>query len=692
VDDFSLDKHKHTNRLIDESSPYLQQHAHNPVDWYPWCDEALERAMQEGKPILLSIGYSACHWCHVMAHESFENEKIARLMNEKFINIKVDREERPDLDAIYMEAVQLIGGSGGWPLTVFLTPDREPFYGGTYFPPEDKHSLPGFERVLNAAASAYKDRRDQVINAANQLVAHLNQTSGVIADSGQVSAHTLTNAYVSLKSLGDPQNGGFGLAPKFPQPMVLEYLLRHWYRTGDTEALSMVENALVKMAKGGIYDQIGGGFHRYSVDAKWLVPHFEKMLYDNALLSRIYTRAYQATGNDLFKRIACETLDYVIRQMRDSSGGFYSTQDADSEGVEGKYYIWTPDEIVNILGREDGELFYRYFGVTERGNFEGSNILSKVVDEEVLAAELGIDPVDLIARIEMSKKLLLTRRSTRISPHRDEKILCSWNGLMLTAFAEAAIVFDRQDYLEVAIDNAKFLTEVMYKDGRLSHSFKDGRGTEQSFLQDYAFICEALVRLYQATFNENWLSLTLSLADGMIALFWDEDRRSFYDTGEGQRDLLVRPRNVYDNALPSGSSAAAMVLLYLSRLTDNSRYERIALHAMNQMVQMIAQYPLGFGNWLCDIDFYLSQPKELVVTGRPEDIETKLIINTIARYYLPNAVQARVDPGNTSLNIPLLKDRMMIDNLPTVYICEGFTCKAPLTDRFELELRLDALN
>jgi uncharacterized protein YyaL (SSP411 family) len=687
-----LEKYKHTNRLIDESSPYLLQHVHNPVDWYPWGDEALERAKHEDKPILLSIGYSACHWCHVMAHESFENESIASMMNRNFINIKVDREERPDLDAIYMEAVQLIGGSGGWALAVFLTPDREPFYGGTYFPPEDRHGLPGFERVLSAAASAYKDRRDQVKSAADQLVAYLNRATDVISDSVQVSANTLTNAYVSLKGSYDFQNGGFGLAPKFPQPMVLEFLLRYWHGGGDKEALAIVENALTKMANGGIYDQIGGGFHRYSVDAKWLVPHFEKMLYDNALLSRLYMHAYQATGNDFFKRIACETLDYVIREMRDTSGGFYSTQDADSDGVEGKYYVWSHNEITSILGRENGGLFCRYFGVTEQGNFEGNNILSRGVDEKALATELSIDPVGLIAGIEKSKKLLLTHRSTRIAPHRDEKILCSWNGLMLTSFSEAAMMFDRRDYLEVASENAKFLVETMYRDGRLSHSFKDGRSMEQSFLQDYAFVCDGLIRLYQVSFDERWLDSALKLTDEMVSQFWDEGKRSFYDTGEGQQDLLVRPKSVYDNSLPSGSSAAALVLLYLSRLTDNSRYERIAMFAISQMTQSIAGYPLGFGNWLCDIDFYLSQPKELAVAGRPDDAETKLMINTIVRRYLPNVVQASVDPGNTRLDVPLLKDRAMINDLPTVYICEGFTCKAPVTHRAELETRLDALD
>ena len=687
----SKDKHKHTNRLIDESSPYLLQHAHNPVDWYPWCDEAFERAKKEDKPVLLSIGYSACHWCHVMAHESFENETVADIMNRDFINIKVDREERPDLDAIYMESIQLLSGSGGWPLTVFLNANREPFYGGTYFPLKDRHELPGFERVLDTVADAYKNRRGQVKDAAGQMVAYLKRSSGTMSSSDLPNMSILTDAYQSMMGSFDAVNGGFGLAPKFPQPMVLEYLLRHSHRTGDVEALSIVETTLVKMAQGGIYDQAGGGFHRYSVDAVWLVPHFEKMLYDNALLSRIYIHAYQATGKDFYKRIACETLDYVVREMRDGNGGFYSTQDADSEGVEGKFYVWTLDEIIKVLGEQDGKLFCRYFGVTAQGNFEGKNILNVVVDGEALAGEIGIDAVELSSIVEKSKKLLLKKRSHRVAPHRDEKILASWNGMMLASYAEAAMVFDRQDYLDVAIDNAKFLTEVMYKDGRLSHSYKDGRGTDQSYLQDYAFVCDGLIRLYQVSFDERWLDIAMKLADSIDERYWDEDKRSFYDTDKNEQGLLVRPRNIYDNALPSGSSAAAMILLYLSRLTDKSRYEYIALLSMGQALPLVAQYALGFGHWLCGIDFYLSEPKEVVVAGGINDEQTRSFVSTIAGRYLPNVVTAGIDAENSKLDIPLLKDRVMIDGKPTVYICEKYACKAPVTDSTELKSALNEL-
>jgi len=473
--------------------------------------------------------------------------------------------------------------------------------------------------------------------------------------------------------------------------MVLEYLLRHWRRTGDADALRMVETTLVKMANGGIYDQAGGGFHRYSVDAKWLVPHFEKMLYDNALLSRIYIHAYQATGKGLYKRIACETLDYVIREMKDENGGFYSTQDADSDDAEGKYYVWTPDEIIEVLGKDDGELFCKYFDVSARGNFEGRSILNVAFDEQELAGQLSIDPAELSSRMQRSKNMLLEKRSHRTAPHRDDKMLASWNGLMLASLAEAAMVFDRQDYLEAAVNNAKFLTEVMYKDGWVSHSYKDGRSTDQGFLQDYAFICDGLIRLHAASFDRHWLTVAMKLADEMIDQFREEDKRSFYDTRKDQNDLLVRPRNIYDNALPSGSSAAAMVLLSLLRLADTGRYEYKALLSMEQALPLAAQYPLGFGNWLCAIDFYLSKPKELVLAGYANDEQTKPLVGIIAGRYLPNVVQARVDPGSAGLDIPLPKDRAMIDGKPTMYICEEYTCKAPVSDSSELESMLDEL-
>ena len=684
-------KPNHTNRLINETSPYLLQHAHNPVDWYAWGDDAFETAKADDKPILLSIGYSACHWCHVMEKESFEDEETAHLMNRNFVNIKVDREERPDLDSIYMQAVQAMTGSGGWPLNVFLTPDLVPFFGGTYFPPQDRHGLPGFKRVLNSVADAYNNRKADVKDTTDKLLTYLKRSAGSTSENIPISENTLTNAWVSLDRSFDWASGGFGTAPKFPQAMVMEYLLRHWKRSGNTESLRMVETGLVRMARGGIYDQVGGGFHRYSVDSTWLVPHFEKMLYDNALLSRLYIHAYQATGNDFYKRVACQTLDYVVREMTDENGGFYSAQDADSEGVEGKYYVWTPGEITDVLDTDEGELFCRYFGVTVRGNFEGKTILSRVIDDEKLADDLDINPAELAQRIERSRRLLLEARSHRVAPHRDEKIQASWNGLMLAGFAEAATAFGRDDYLDIATSNARFLTEVMYGKGRLRHSYKDGRSSDRSFLQDYAFVCDGLIRFYLASFDDRWLSQAITMADDMVSSFWDTGNKTFYDTGVGLPDLLIRPRNMFDNALPSGPSAAATVLLYLSRLLNKPEYEQIATSAISQVLPTAAQYALGYGNWLCAIDFYLAKPAELVLVGPQQHERTQSLADIISQHYLPNVVQARIDPRNEKVDVELLKDRVMIDGQPTVYICEKYACSAPVTDGKSLKIRLDDL-
>ncbi len=679
------------NRLISETSPYLLQHAHNPVDWYPWGEEALNRAVEEDKPILLSIGYSSCHWCHVMERESFDNPEIARLMNDNFINIKADREERPDLDAIHMEAVQAITGSGGWPLTVFLTPQRKPFYGGTYFPPEDRGGLPGFPRVLQTVAQAYKDRKDEVESAAEQIVAHLKRSLEATRSAEPLTTNLLKNAYSELRSTFDTRNSGFGSAPKFPQPMTLEFLLRYHYRTGDTEALSMVEHTLHKMAWGGIYDQIGGGFHRYSVDAHWQVPHFEKMLYDNALLSRLYLHAYQATGKQLYRSIVEETLNYVLRKMTSKEGGFYSSQDADSEGVEGKYYIWTPDEVTEALGKDVGELVSRYFGVTQRGNFEAANILSRAIETEALASELGLSSAELEARIAAAKARLLERRAQRMPPRRDEKILADWNSLMLASMAEAASVLDRVDYLEAAISNAAFLRQALHNGEFLKHSYKDAQAKINGYLSDYALLSQGLLALYEATFQYRWLHAAKDLGRAIVDQFWDESQGCFYDAGQGQETLVIRPRNIFDNALPSGSSAAAHVLLHLARLTDNKGYESLATTAIRSVQGLIVRYPSGFGNWLCALDFYLSKPKEIAVVGQPEDPAMISLMSAINLRYLPNKILAGANPDESSqiIGIPLLQDRTMIENKPTAYVCEGNVCQIPVTDPDALADLLD---
>jgi uncharacterized protein YyaL (SSP411 family) len=668
------------NRLVNETSPYLRQHAHNPVDWYPWRDEAVERAVKEDRPVLLSIGYSACHWCHVMERESFEDPETARMMNEDFISIKVDREERPDLDAVYMEAVQAITGSGGWPLTVFLTPQKKPFFGGTYFPPENRMGVAGFPRVLETVARAYRTRKDEIESAGDEVIAHLKQSAGPRRVLDPLTTGTLSTAYASLESGFDTRNGGFGPAPKFPQPMALEFLLRYHHRTGDKEALRMVELSLERMARGGMYDQIGGGFHRYSVDDRWLVPHFEKMLYDNALLARLYLHAYQATGKPLYRQVVEQTLDYVLREMTGDEGGFYSSQDADSEGVEGKYYTWTLAEIVDALGEDDAGPAARYFGATEGGNFEGVNILTRAAGAEEL--EAGIAHV---------KARLLERRAGRVAPHRDEKVLADWNGLMLAALAEAASVLDREDYLQAAVANGTFLLRTLLNGGGLKHSYKDGDARISGYLLDYAAVIDGLLALYQATLDDSWLNAAKGLADSMIEQFWDASHGQFYDTGDRNEGLPVRPRNIYDNALPSGASAASSALLQLARITGNGEYERIAASGIRSVQDYMARYPTGFGHWLCALESYLSRPTEIAVIGDPGDPATKSLLGVVNARYLPGKVLAGGRPNGTapSVDVPLLKDRNMVEDRPTAYVCEDHTCKTPVTDPEALAALLD---
>ncbi len=660
------------NRLAKETSPYLLQHAKNPVDWYPWGDEALTRARTEDRPILLSIGYSACHWCHVMAHESFENKEIARLMNDNFINIKVDREERPDLDTVYMEAVQSITGSGGWPLTVFLTPEGKPFYGGTYFPPEDEHGLPGFSRILRTVSDAYRNRRTEVERATQQIFTALNSRAYGDSNAEPLGFDILDLAYSALRRDFDKVNGGFGQAPKFPQPMVLEFVLRYYHRTGDKDALEMATLTLEKMAKGGIYDQIGGGFHRYATDSHWLVPHFEKMLYDNALLSRIYLHAYQVTKSPLFRRIAEETIDYVLREMTGPQGGFYSTQDADSEGEEGNYYVWTPDEIKKALGEKKADILSDYYGVTEGGNFEGRNILH-------VSADL---PPEESVIIKQTKALLRIEREKRVKPGRDEKILASWNGLMLASLAEAAGILDRKDYLEAAVTKGLFFSNMMTSEGYLKHVFSHGQSKIDGYLEDYALVIESLLNLHQITFAGKWLREAIRLAEVMVDEFWDDSVGLFYDTGKRHQALFVRPRSTHDGALPSGSSAATLVLLNVAHLTEDKRLEQIAARSLRGMRESLPGYPLGSGNWLCALDFYLSAKKEIVVVGRPGNKSTSEMMRVISGTWLPSKVFAALDPDDPTANteLKLLDSRGMVDGQTTAYICEGYSCQAPVTN------------
>ena len=670
------------NRLANETSPYLLQHANNPVDWYPWGEEALDKARSEDKPILLSVGYSACHWCHVMERESFENHEIAARMNEGFVSVKVDREERPDIDSIYMTAVQAMTGHGGWPMTVFLTPDGKPFYGGTYFPPEDRGGMPSFPRVLEAMSDAYRNSKGDILQNTEHLLQRMRQMSAV----GQQGFEPLTDEVMRLAmrkaaSDFDDRHGGFGLQPKFPQPMTYEFLLRHYLRFEDADALHMVELTLQRMAMAGIYDQIGGGFHRYSTDNFWMVPHFEKMLYDNALLVRLYLHAYQITGNPLYRRIVEETLEYVTREMTSPEGGFYSAQDADSEGVEGKFFIWLPHEITDALGDADGEIINRYFGVTPHGNFEGRNILRVAMDAANLAREEGMDAGEFGELLARAKSKLLAVRNERIAPGLDDKILTSWNGLMLAAFAEAAAVLGREDYAEVAERNAEFLLANLLRDGRLLRTYKDGTAKLNGYLEDYAFLIDGLLALHEVNFSRETLNAAIALGNSMVELFWDNATGQFFDTGHDHEQLVVRPKDLTDNAIPCGSSMAVDVLLRLAVITGDGDMERRASGALRGVRQLMMTFPTAAGHWLGALDFYLSRAKEVVIMGERGDSDTDALLAEVYRHYIPNRVLLGASVGDdTATGLPLLADRRMVDGKATAYLCENYVCQLPVTD------------
>ncbi len=682
----------HTNRLIGETSPYLLQHAHNPVDWYSWGDEAMERAQSEDRPILLSIGYSTCHWCHVMEKESFENPSIAAIMNKHFVCIKVDREEHPDIDHLYMEAVQAMTGGGGWPLTVFLTPQREPFYGGTYFPPEDRHGMPGFPRVLMALSEAYRSRRSQTLATAEEVASYLRRVAAVDGKPQILSADILESANHNLAPSFDRTNGGFGSAPKFPQPMTHEFLLRCHLRK-ERPALDMVRLTLDRMAAGGIRDHVGGGFHRYATDIHWTIPHFEKMLYDNALLSQLYLHAYQATGKPLYRRIVEETLGYVMREMTDPAGGFYSAQDADTQGGEGQYYLWSAEEIVNLLGQEQGSLVNQYYGVSAEGNFEGKNILHVPKDLELFCKDRGRSAAEVEALVERSKGTLLASRTQRIKPHRDEKIVTSWNGMMLRSFAEAACVLGRDDYRETAAANGRFLLRELRQGDLLMHSCKDGKAKIPGYLDDYALVVSGLLALHEATFEQHWLIEAVSLTEAMVRRFSDEEKQGvFYDTGPDHTELLVRPRDTVDSVKPCGSSAAAEVLLRMAVITGEFKYEELATAMLGMVRDQMVSHPIGSGHWLCALDFFLADRAEMAMVGDLGKPETRALVGAACRWYFPNKVLVGIEPGEVPETpaSPLLRDRTMVNGNPTAYLCRGRSCRAPVTDPDVLEQELRA--
>jgi uncharacterized protein YyaL (SSP411 family) len=667
------------NRLGRETSPYLLQHAHNPVDWYPWGEEAFARARAEDKPVLLSVGYSACHWCHVMERESFENPVIAAVMNDHFVNVKVDREERPDVDHIYMQAVQSMTGHGGWPMTVFLAPDGTPFYGGTYFPPEDRHGLPGFPRLLGAIADAWRSRRGEVLQSGRELTAALGQADRLRRATTLLTDEVLFAAFQGVSSQFDEEWGGLGGAPKFPQPMIWEFVLRFFKRTGNPYAQRMVHTTLVRMARGGMYDQLGGGFARYSVDAHWLVPHFEKMLYDNAQLASLYLHAWLAFGDPECRRVCEETLDYLLRDMTDRAGGFYSAEDADSEGHEGKFYVWTPEEMRAALGN-DADRGLAYWGVDRGANFEGKSILyvAGQPDPEALA------PL---------RQRLLAARAARVRPGRDDKVLAGWNGLACRALAEAGRALGRRDYVAAAVRNAEFLLGSMRRDGRLLRTWKAGQARLKGYLEDHAMVSAALLDVYEATFERRWLDAARALADATLALFWDETLEGFYDTGHDHEPLIVRPRNLFDNAVPSGTSVAIETLLRLAVLTGEAIYEARALAALRPLADLMGRHPSGFGRFLCALDFHLGPKVEvaLVTPGRDGDVES--LGPEVFGRYLPNRVVVGATDGDTpaAAGIPLLEGRGVVDGKPTAYVCRNYACELPVTDAAALGRQLEAL-
>jgi hypothetical protein len=678
-----------TNRLIHESSPYLKQHAHNPVDWYPWGSEALQRARELDRPIFLSIGYSACHWCHVMEHESFENPEIGLILNEHFVSIKVDREERPDLDQIYMAVVQILTRSGGWPMTVFLTPELKPFWGGTYFPPDDRYGRPGFQKIILALADAWTNRRQEIVNSAGDITTHLQEAIRFEPAPGDPNENLLRPVTRMLGRIFDSTHGGFGQAPKFPHAVDLRLLMRVWKRFGDDTALNMVKKTLDKMALGGIYDHLGGGFARYSTDARWLVPHFEKMLYDNALLTQTYIEAFQATGEAFYREVVEETLGYVLREMTSPEGPFYSTQDADSEGVEGKFYVWTREEIEQILGEELAATFCEVHGVTAEGNWQDphdhgggpKNILHRTRTWPTEAKMLRMAESDLRQKMDAARRQLYEARSRRIWPSRDEKVLTAWNGMMISSFALAAQVLDKPEYAQAASRAAEFLlSRLRTTDGQLLRTWsRDSVPKLNAYLEDYAFLIDSLVSLYETTFEPRWLESALQLAEVMIDQFWDANEGGFFFTGRDHEQLIARGKDPHDNATPSGNAVAVVGLLRLAKLTGRADLRDRAVTTMKLFHGLMTENPMATAQMLIAVDFHLGPTLEFAVIGDLQAPETQEVLRTIRNGFRPAKVVAVMDKPNPRLEelVPLLAKKTQLGEV-TTYICRDYACETPL--------------
>ena len=669
------------NRLAQENSPYLLQHKDNPVDWYPWGDEALTRARQENKPIFLSIGYAACHWCHVMERESFEDPQTAAMMNEHFINIKVDREERPDLDHIYMDAVVSLTGQGGWPMSVFLTPSGNPFYGGTYFPPTRRYGMPSFMEVLSQISHLWQQKPEELEESGAKLLEHI-QRRGLMPPpdhTAQLDPSILDQAALKIAQSYDRQHGGWGSAPKFPQPMTILFLLRRASR-GDRMALEMATHALDTMARGGMYDLVGGGFARYSVDNNWLVPHFEKMLYDNAQLARAYLHAYLLTGKPHYRLVCEETLDFVRREMTHPEGGFFSSIDADSEGEEGLFYTWTYDELRTLLNEEEFSALSQAYSITQQGNFEGRIVLQH---KDQTPERANPSPALLSAH-----RKLFQARSSRVRPATDDKVLTAWNAWMNQAYSEAARYLNRPDYLEAAQKNLQFLFSTLYQDQHLLRSWREGTALHQAYLEDYASLALACFSLYQSDPNPNWYQYAVELTSQILERFYDQ-KAGFYDTASDHPELILRPQESQDNATPSGSSLAVHALLQLAAYTGDGSHSDLAASILVPLEQVFATYPTAFGNWLCALDFAHAEIKEVAILGDPGDPASQALIKTVWSSFRPDCILAGSDLPVSEFSPPLLNNRPLMEGRPTAYVCQHFSCQQPTTDPEELARQLN---
>ncbi|MBI3088150.1 MAG: thioredoxin domain-containing protein [Candidatus Omnitrophica bacterium] len=682
------------NRLIHEKSPYLLQHAYNPVDWYPWGEEAFAKAKQEDKPVFLSVGYSTCYWCHVMEQESFDDPEIARLMSETVVAIKVDREERPDIDVLYMAAVQAMSGSGGWPMSVFLTPEGKPFWGGTYFPPADRFGRPGFTTVLRSISASWKTRRQDILRSSQTLTQAI-QAGAQAAFSALLTTATLETGARQFGSQYDDAYGGFGPAPKFPRSHSASFLLRAWTRAHDPQTLAMVERTLDAMARGGMHDHLGGGFHRYSTDRQWLVPHFEKMLYDQALLARTYLEAYQVTGKSPYAEVARDIFEYVLRDMRDPTGAFHSAEDAGEVGKEGEYYVWTLQEIDAALSPEDSAIIKRFYGVTPGGNFEnGTTILSMATPLDAFAAQEQRPVEEVRRRLEAARAKLLAVRSQRKRPHRDDKILTDWNGLMIGALAYGARVLDEPRYAQAAQEAAAFLLDRLQRDGRLLHRYRDGEASIPAFLDDYAFLVWGLADLYEATFEARWLAGAKRLAHEMVRLFWDQQDGGFFFSGDQNERLIANTKELYDGALPSGNSVAALVLVRLGQLTMDKELQGYAGRLFQTFSGQVSQAPHAFPQFLIALDFWLGPSQEIVIAGDPASAGTQAMLRAVHGRFLPRAVLALQPADETSAKIealiPFIKTQRPLQGQTTAYVCENYICNLPTTDLAKLAALLDA--